>query len=81
MLRPQEGGYEDSIAEGGDQALAMIRESKPNIIFPDLILPKKNGYDACQEINSDPESIDIHIVMLTAKDQEREREEGPEHGA
>ena len=74
-------GYDVSIAEDGDQAMAMIRGSKPNIIFLDVMMPKKNGYDVCQEIKSDPALMDIHVVMLTAKDQESERAKGLEHGA
>ena len=74
-------GYDVSVAEDGDQAMAMIRGSKPNIIFLDVMMPKKNGYDVCQEIKSDPALMDIHVVMLTAKDQESERAKGLEHGA
>lgn len=74
-------GYDVSIAEDGDQAMAMIRGSKPNIIFLDVLMPKKNGYDVCRSIKSDPELMDIHVVMLTAKDQESERKKGVEHGA
>ena len=74
-------GYDVSIAEDGDQAMAMIRGSKPNIIFLDVLMPKKNGYDVCRSIKSDPELMNIHVVMLTAKDQESERKKGVEHGA
>ena len=61
-------GYDVSIAENGDQAMAMIHGSKPNINFLDVLMPKRNGHDICRSVKSDPELMDIHVVMLTAKD-------------
>lgn len=75
------GGYDVSIAEDGDQAMAMIRGSKPDILILDVMMPKKNGYDVCQEIKSDAEFRDIHIMMLTAKGQKGDLEMGLSQGA
>ena len=36
-------GYDVSIAQDGDQAMAMIRDSKPDILILDVMMPKKNG--------------------------------------
>lgn len=41
-------GYDVSIAKDGDQAMAMIRDSKPDILILDVMMPKKNGYDVCK---------------------------------
>jgi len=69
-------GYDVSIAEDGDQAMAMIRDSKPDILILDVMMPNKNGYDVCQEVKSDAGLRDIHVMMLTAKDQKGDLEKG-----
>ena len=74
-------GYDVSSAANGEDAMTMIQESKPNLMFLDVMMPKKNGYELCQEIKSDSSLRDIHIIMLTAKGQETDREKGLNAGA
>ena len=74
-------GYDVSIAEDGDQALTMIRGSKPNLLILDVMMPKKNGYDVCREVKSDPALRDIYVLILTAKGQEADLEQGLAQGA
>jgi len=62
-------GYEVVSAVNGEEALQKIRESKPDLMFLDVMMPKKNGYEVCQEIRSSPELKDIYIIMLTARGQ------------
>ena len=74
-------GYDVSIAEDGEQALTMIRSSKPDLLILDVMMPKKNGYDVCLDVKSDPALRDIYVLILTAKGREDEREEGLSQGA
>ena len=74
-------GYDVSIAEDGDQALTMIRGSKPNLLILDVMMPKKNGYGVCREVKSDPALRDIYVLILTAKGQEADLEQGLAQGA
>ena len=74
-------GYDVSSAANGEDAMTKIRESKPNLMFLDVMMPKKNGYEVCQEVKSDSSLSDIHIIMLTAKGQEADREKGLNAGA
>ena len=74
-------GYDVSSAADGEDAMAKIRQSKPNLIFLDVMMPKKNGYEVCQDVKSDSGLSDIHIIMLTAKGQEADREKGLSVGA
>jgi len=67
-------GYDVSSAVNGEEAIARVHESKPNLMFLDVMMPKKNGYQVCQELKSDPSLSDIHIVMLSAKGQESDKE-------
>ena len=74
-------GYDVSSATDGEDAMAKIQESKPNLMFLDVMMPKKNGYEVCQEVKSNSSLSDVHIIMLTAKGQEADREKGLNAGA
>ena len=74
-------GYDVSSAVDGEEAIAKIRQSKPNLVFLDVMMPKKNGYEVCQDVKSDSRLSDIHIIMLTAKGQEADKEKGWNAGA
>lgn len=74
-------GYEVSTAVNGEEAIAKVKESKPNLMFLDIMMPKKDGYEVCKELKSDSGLRDIHIVMLSAKGQEADREKALSVGA
>jgi two-component system alkaline phosphatase synthesis response regulator PhoP len=74
-------GYNVSSAANGEDALTKIQEVKPNLMFLDVMMPKKNGYEVCKEVKSDTSLGDIHIIMLTAKGQEADRQKGLSAGA
>ncbi|MEE8121933.1 MAG: response regulator [Anaerolineales bacterium] len=74
-------GYDVSSATNGEEAMAKARESKPSLMFLDVMMPKKNGYEVCREVKGDPSLSDIYVIMLTAKGQEADREKGLSLGA
>ncbi len=73
-------GYEVIAAEDGEAALELVREHHPELVVLDIVLPKKNGYQVCRNIKADPE-LAIKVMMLTAKDQEKDRIWGQRQGA
>jgi CheY-like chemotaxis protein len=68
-------------ASDGDEALALIHQEMPQLVFLDIMMPKKDGYEVCQAVLQDPELKDIHIILLTAKGQESDRSRGASSGA
>jgi DNA-binding response OmpR family regulator len=74
-------GYDVSSATNGEEAIAKIQQSKPDLMFLDVMMPKKNGYEVCKEVKSNSSLSDIHIIMLTAKGQQADREKGLNVGA
>ena len=70
-----------STAGDGEQAMDMVRDSKPHLMILDVMMPRKNGYDVCDEVKSDPDLRDIQVMMLTAKGQEGDRGIGLSKGA
>lgn len=68
-------------AENGEEALRMIKELKPELVFLDVMMPKMNGFEVCKKVKQDLQITETHIVMLTAKGQEYDRKRGEEAGA
>jgi two-component system, OmpR family, alkaline phosphatase synthesis response regulator PhoP len=68
-------------ASDGDEALALIRQEIPHLVFLDIMMPKRDGYEVCQAVTQDPEIKDTKIILLTAKGQETDRSRGASSGA
>jgi CheY-like chemotaxis protein len=60
------GKYEVLEENDGDQAWLKAREWKPDIIFLDVVMPKKDGGEVAQQVKSDPLLAGVPIVFLTA---------------
>lgn len=67
-------GYIVGTASDGAVALRSIREMKPRVVFLDLIMPKMTGDEVCKTLKQDADLQNIHIVILTCKGQELDRE-------
>ncbi len=68
-------------AADGEEGLNLIKQERPQAVFLDIMMPKKNGYEVCRAVKEDPELKDTIIVLLTAKGQEADRRKGLEIGA
>ena len=75
------GGFEVEEAVNGIEAIEKARKLRPDLIIMDVRMPKKTGYEACQELKESNETKDIPIVFLSAKGQEAEIKQGIELGA
>ena len=58
----------------GENALARIADMKPDVVILDVMLPGKTGFDVLAELRSHAETIDLPVLMLTARGQSRDRE-------
>ncbi len=63
-------GYQVRTATDGELGLKAAMASKPDLIILDIMLPKINGYEVCSLLRK--KNLDIPIIMLTAKDQEKD---------
>jgi two-component system, OmpR family, alkaline phosphatase synthesis response regulator PhoP len=77
----EDEGVELLMAPDGEQALETIREERPDLVFLDVMMPKKNGFDVCQTVKHEDGLSHICIILLTAKGQEFDRQRGQEVGA
>ncbi|HEX2914646.1 MAG TPA: response regulator transcription factor [Chloroflexia bacterium] len=71
-------GYEVETAENGDKALARFRESAPDLVLLDIMMPGKDGLEVAREMHK---LRDTPVVMLTAKDAVSDKVAGLDAGA
>jgi DNA-binding response OmpR family regulator len=77
----EDEGIELLTADNGLEALELIKEEKPSLVFLDVMLPKMNGFDVCNAVKNELGLKDVYVVMLTAKGQEFDKQRGAEVGA
>ncbi len=58
--------YRVAKAYDGVEAMDRIKEEKPALVVLDVMMPRKNGWDVCEEIKNDAGLKDIAVVLLTA---------------
>jgi two-component system, OmpR family, alkaline phosphatase synthesis response regulator PhoP len=68
-------------ARNGEEALAAIRQHKPDLVFLDVMMPKMNGFQVTEQVRADRSLDSVKIILLTAKGQECDREVGKTAGA
>lgn len=74
-------GYAVETAPDGQEGLKKARESKPDVILLDLMLPKLDGYKVCRLLKFDERYKHIPIVILSARTQEGDQTLAHEMGA
>ncbi len=73
--------FEVMVAFDGQEALNIARQSRPDIMILDLMLPKVDGYRVCRMLKFDEKYRKIPIVMLTARTSAEEMKTGMDVGA
>ncbi len=61
----QLAGHQVELAADGQEGLAKIKESPPELIFLDIMMPKVNGMEVLEKLKADPKTANIPVVMLT----------------
>lgn len=74
-------GYIVSTATTGEKGIELARTTPPHLILLDVMLPGMDGLEACKILKHDPTTINVPIVMLTAKGEESDIITGLEIGA
>ncbi len=68
-------------ASDGEEAIALARRQKPDLILMDIMMPKMDGYVACSILKADPVTRTILVVMLTGVGHELNKKLAKEVGA
>ena len=67
----KDAGHTTRMAEDGVAALAAYAEHRPDLLILDLMMPRKSGFDVCEELRKTDESLPI--LVLTAKEAESDK--------
>lgn len=74
-------GFEVQVAADGEAALQAIAAQLPDLVLLDIMLPKKDGFEVCQQIRANPQWQSVKVLMLTAKGRDTEVSKGIALGA
>ncbi len=77
----EDEGVQLLTAADGEEALSVVEIHRPELVFLDVMMPKKNGFEVCAAIKHDPGLAATNVVLLTAKGQAVDREAGIAAGA
>jgi twitching motility two-component system response regulator PilG len=64
----KKAGFEVYTAADGFEAMSMITDNQPDIIFVDIMMPRLDGYQTCQLIKNNKRFRDTPVIMLSSKD-------------
>jgi two-component system alkaline phosphatase synthesis response regulator PhoP len=74
-------GYDVRLAANGTDALRQVKESKPDVILLDIMVPQLNGWEICRRLKQDRETAAIPVIMVSGRVEEGDKVLGFEMGA
>jgi two-component system, OmpR family, alkaline phosphatase synthesis response regulator PhoP len=77
----EDDGVELLTASDGEMALDVVRNQHPDLVFLDVMMPKRNGIEVCRTIKADLGLAATTVILLTAMGQADDRERGIAAGA
>jgi DNA-binding response OmpR family regulator len=77
----QREGYTVHLARDGQEVMDLLRSERPRLLLLDVMMPRKTGFEVCQEVRHDDALKDTLILMLTAKGRETDVVKGLALGA
>ena len=74
-------GYDVLVSGNGADALRQVRESRPDVILLDLMVPQLNGWEVCRRLKQDASTRSIPVIMVSGRTEEGDKVLGFEMGA
>ncbi|ADJ27097.1 response regulator [Nitrosococcus watsonii] len=74
-------GFTVSFANNGLEGMTKAKTLKPDLILMDVVMPQVNGFQATRKLKRDPETAEIPVIIISAKNQETDRVWGLRQGA
>ena len=74
-------GYEVIVAKDGEEGLKRMRETNPDLILLDIVLPKMGGFEVMEEMNKEPELKKIPVIIVSNSGQPVELDQARKLGA
>jgi DNA-binding response OmpR family regulator len=79
--RLERSGYEVATARDGLEAVRLAGELAPSLAVLDVMMPSLNGFEVTRRLREDPATREIPVILLTARAQESDVQEGFDAGA
>lgn len=77
----EENGYNVIVADDGNKAIAKLTKMVPDVIFLDLMLPKKSGFDVLAEIKNMDSVKHVPVVIISARSEQEDIRKAKQMGA
>jgi len=77
----QERGYQVTSATGGQNALALARTQRPDLVLLDIMMPQMDGWEVLRLLRVDPNTQAIPVAMISARTDAKDRVQGLQEGA
>ena len=81
ITKLKEVGFSVQSAVNGEDAIVKIKQSKPDLVLLDIVLPQVTGFEFLQKIKSMPELKNVPVIVLSNLGQKKEVEKGLDLGA
>lgn len=75
------GGYQTVTASNGEEALVRVKETKPDMVLLDVMMPKMDGFETCRTLKKSEDTSYIPVIMVTALNELEDKIKGIEAGA
>lgn len=74
-------GFKVSTAESAEEAIAKVKQLKPDLVLMDVVMPGQNGFQATRELSKNDLTKHIPVIICTTKGQETDKVWGMRQGA
>lgn len=74
-------GHEPVLANHGRKGIELALQSPPDLAIVDVMMPEISGHEVCRQLRAHPQTVDIPILVLTARSQPVDRDTAMESGA
>ncbi len=74
-------GHEVAPASGGASGLALVRQQRPDLVVPHVMMPELSGWEVLELLREDPGDPQVPVVLLTARNMPHDRQRAYEIGA
>ena len=74
-------GYKVTSAASAEEALAKVKQAKPDLVLMDVVMPGQNGFQATRTLSTDEATKDIPVIICSTKGQETDKVWGMRQGA
>ncbi len=69
----EKNGHEVIVASSGEDGIITAKETQPDLVLMDVVMPGMNGFQATRQLTKQKETASIPVIIVTTKDQETDK--------